>query len=121
MPLLDLNLPNINLNASCQIGDTAYYVSTSTSAEFDVNAMSVIEIGNITNITINSPDVVVEVNTTLSNTLWPNKGDYIFFSKDNKANMSSMLGYYAKVQMRNSSKDKSELFKVNVDYSESSK
>ena len=121
MPILVLNLPNINLNASCQIGDTAYYVSTSSAAEFDVNDMSVIEIGEIVEIAFSSTDVILEVDTTLSNTLWPNTGDYIFFSKDNKANMSSMLGYYAKVQMRNSSKDKSELFKVNVDYSESSK
>ena len=121
MPLINLNLPNIDLNTSCQIGDTAYYISTSTTAEFDVNATSVIEIGVITDITISGPDVVLEINTSLPASLYPNTGDYIFFSKDNKANMSSMLGYYAKIQMKNDSKDKSELFKVNADYSESSK
>tara|TARA_R110002110_G_scaffold25211_2_gene93748 strand:+ start:13275 stop:14267 length:993 start_codon:yes stop_codon:yes gene_type:complete len=48
-------------------------------------------------------------------------GSYIMFSKDNKANMSSILGYYASVEYRNSSQIKSELFNVGVDFFESSK
>ena len=48
-------------------------------------------------------------------------GSYIMFSKDNKANMSSMLGYYASVEYRNSSQIKSELFNVGTDFFESSK
>jgi hypothetical protein len=46
---------------------------------------------------------------------------YIMFSKDNKANMSSMLGYYASAQFRNNSTDEAELFNVGVDVFESSK
>ena len=53
--------------------------------------------------------------------MWPNPGDFILFSKDNKANMNSMLGYYSKVRMRNNSDKRFELFKVNADYTESSK
>jgi len=48
-------------------------------------------------------------------------GSYIMFSKDNKANMSSILGYYASVEYRNSSQIKSELFNVGADFFESSK
>ena len=48
-------------------------------------------------------------------------GSYIMFSKDNKANMSSILGYYASVELRNSSQIKSELFNVGADFFESSK
>ena len=48
-------------------------------------------------------------------------GSYIMFSKDNKANMSSILGYYASVEYRNSSQIKSELFNVGTDFFESSK
>ena len=59
--------------------------------------------------------------TTLAPALYPNTGDFILFSKDNKANLSSMLGYYAKIKMRNNSRKKAELFKVGADYSESSK
>ena len=59
--------------------------------------------------------VVVTTTTCVGN------GSYIMFSKDNKANMSSILGYYASVEYRNSSQIKSELFNVGTDFFESSK
>ena len=43
------------------------------------------------------------------------------FSKDNKANMANMLGYYASVEYRNNSIDKAELFATGVEVHESSK
>jgi hypothetical protein len=43
------------------------------------------------------------------------------FSKDNKANLSSILGYYASVTFKNDSTDKAELFNVGTDVFESSK
>lgn len=46
---------------------------------------------------------------------------FIMFSKDNKANMANMLGYYASVEYRNNSTDKAELFATGVDVHESSK
>jgi len=46
---------------------------------------------------------------------------YIMFSKDNKANMSSLVGYYASVELRNNSLDKAELFNVGSVFTESSK
>ena len=53
----------------------------------------------------------------------PNKevNDFIMFSKDNKANMSSLMGYYAKVQMKNNSTSEAELFSLETDFFESSK
>ena len=48
-------------------------------------------------------------------------GSFIMFSKDNKVNMSSMLGYYASIEYRNDSLEKAELFKVGADVFESSK
>jgi len=48
-------------------------------------------------------------------------GSFIMFSKDNKANLSSVLGYYASVTLRNDSLEKAELFNVGVDVFESSK
>ena len=47
-------------------------------------------------------------------------GSFIMFSKDNKANMSSLLGYYANAQFRNNSTDKAELFNVGTEIFESS-
>ena len=48
-------------------------------------------------------------------------GSFIMFSKDNKVNLSSVLGYYASVTLKNDSKDKAELFNVGADVFESSK
>ena len=51
----------------------------------------------------------------------PTVDDFIFFSKDNKANLSSMLGYFASVEFRNNSKTEGELFSVGCEIFESSK
>jgi hypothetical protein len=41
--------------------------------------------------------------------------------KDNKANLSSLLGYYAEVKFKNTSTTDAELFSVGMDIFESSK
>ena len=102
------------LNVSLQVGDTAYYVPTSTSGGFSINSSNVVEIGVVTNIT----GLVVTVGTQINN---PPNGSFILFSKDNKANLSSALGYYAEVKFKNSSTTTSELFSVGMDIFESSK
>ena len=48
-------------------------------------------------------------------------GDFIMFSKDNKANLNSLLGYYAETTFINDSPEKAELFAVSTEFSESSK
>ena len=48
-------------------------------------------------------------------------GSFIMFSKDNKANMANMLGYYASVEYRNNSLEEAELFNVGAQVVESSK
>jgi len=50
-----------------------------------------------------------------------NTGSFIMFSKDNKVNLSSVLGYYASATFRNDSTEKAELFNVGADVFESSK
>tara|TARA_R110002110_G_scaffold72006_6_gene191963 strand:+ start:3904 stop:4902 length:999 start_codon:yes stop_codon:yes gene_type:complete len=49
------------------------------------------------------------------------QGSFIMFSKDNKVNLSSALGYYASATLRNDSPDKAELFNIGADIFESSK
>ena len=102
------------LNVSLQVGDTAYYVPTSTSGGYSINSSSVVEIGVVTNIT----GLVVTVGTQINN---PPNGAYILFSKDNKANLSSILGYYADIQFKNDSKQYAEVYSVGVDTFNSSK
>ena len=51
----------------------------------------------------------------------PLDGDFIMFSKDNRVNLSSLLGYYSKVKLANSSEEQAELFAIGADFIESSK
>ena len=46
---------------------------------------------------------------------------YFFFSKDKRANMSGILGYYALVEYRNHSKKQVEIFATGTEFSISSK
>ena len=110
---------NFDLNISAQIGDTAYYVTTTTNSGFDINSSAIVEIGVITSISVSTNTITCE--TSLLQANYPSTGDFIMFSKDNKANMTSILGYYAEVQIRNNSKTEAEMFKINADYFESSK
>ena len=43
------------------------------------------------------------------------------FSKENEANLGSLLGYVAEVEFTNNSKEKAELFSIGAEVSESSK
>jgi|7_EtaG_2_1085326.scaffolds.fasta_scaffold118926_2 hypothetical protein len=51
----------------------------------------------------------------------PTIDSFILFSKDNKANLSTILGYYADVELRNDSKSEAEIFSVGSNIFESSK
>lgn len=110
------------LNVSVQVGDTAYYCNTTLVGAFNTSLQSdIIEIGEITDIipwdgTIST--IVCNIDTT---TTPPTNNDFIMFSKDNKANLSSILGYFAKARFRNNSTDKAELFSVAAEIIESSK
>jgi len=46
---------------------------------------------------------------------------YLFFSKDRRANLSGMLGYYAEVEYRNKTKKQAEIFATATNFVESSK
>tara|TARA_R110002020_G_scaffold85189_8_gene210389 strand:+ start:1431 stop:1802 length:372 start_codon:yes stop_codon:yes gene_type:complete len=112
------------LNVSCQVGDTAYYVQTAdiSNTQFTINSNNVIEIGQIRQIdnpTSNAPTMICD--TTLSFASTDNDNRFILFSKDNKANLSSILGYYADVKMVNNSKKHAEMHAITSDSFESSK
>jgi len=46
---------------------------------------------------------------------------YLFASKDNRVNMSGILGYFAEVEFKNYSSKRAEIFVTAVDYVPSSK
>jgi len=112
-----------SINDSIQVGDTAYYCPLTDSGEFKVSdKSSIVEIGTIksfTNTSTSSAIVCYREYTTPTNT--PTTGSFILFSKNNKVNMSSPLGYYAQVKFVNNSTVKSEMFATSCGVVESSK
>ena len=115
------------INESAQVGDTAYYVTTSSQGGFTTSLNSstpttenvYVTIGTIKS--INAARLIMVCNTSLTTGQIPPTSHFIFFSKDNIANMSSALGYYAEVKLKNNSTTEAELFSVACDIFESSK
>ena len=120
-----------NVNTSLQVGDTAYYASYGGQAEFSVASPSITPIGFVSSIAVapttdmNNNDVTTGylVTCTIEDNieLTVPANVFIFFSKDNVANMSSILGYYGEVEFKNNSFEKAELFAASCEMSESSK
>ena len=129
MPSATLNF-SAPINVSCQVGDTAYYVDTNSIGGFSVSANvagsaenTIVEIGEIREIQgpkTNTPAIIVE--TTLGFNELNGLNKFIFFSKNNKANLSSPLGYYASVKFVNDNHYRTaELYAIEADIYESSK
>jgi hypothetical protein len=106
----------VPIQDSVQKGDIIYYCNTSTVGTFNT-ASDIIEMGACTSltppysITCDIPDGVTR----------PGSGSYIMFSKDNRGNASTMIGYYAEVELSNNSETHAEIFHVSTEAFESSK
>jgi len=125
-------MPNITftlthpLNQAIQEGttDVAYYADTSSYSFADSSSVdfadsgSLIRLGPITDVDYAAKQITCDV---ASNTVLPASNDFLFFSKDNRANMASLLGYYAEVEVKNNSTEKAELFAMGSEIFESSK
>jgi hypothetical protein len=118
MASITLNFSN-TINEAAAVGDTVFYVdNTASLGGFNNNSSldDVIKLGTITALTSTSITA-----TTPDNVSPPANNDFIFISKDNTANLSSIIGYYAEVKLVNNSTVKSEVFTVGLGVSESSK
>ena len=122
LPFITISFPN-PINVSVQVGDIAYYLSSTTNlgTHKHSNYNDIIKIGNIIGVNRVGNSIRCNWNPIPSTALFPLKGAFIMFSKDNKANLSSLLGYYAEVQFVNNSKKEAELFSVGADIFISSK
>tara|TARA_R110000782_G_scaffold77553_1_gene153868 strand:- start:575 stop:910 length:336 start_codon:yes stop_codon:yes gene_type:complete len=108
-----INLTFNSLNTSLQVGDTAWYVATSNNT---ANTEDIVKIGEIKE--INNNTIVVD---SISSTLADIDGLFVMFSKNNKANLGDIKGYYAEVKLVNKSTEKAELFSLGSEISLSSK
>lgn len=118
--ILTFNFP---LNVSVQVGDTAYYTSSSSvlGTHTHSNQNDIVQIGEITAIDKVNNTITCLFNPNPTNAMPPNSNDFIMFSKDNKVNLSSLTGYYAEAQFVNDSTVEAELFAVSTDVYGSSK
>ena len=122
-------MPNItvtfsfDLNESVQLGDTLHYVNPTndTLQGGDVipfNNDGIIQVGAITTVNYATNTIVADIQNS---TALPTGTSFFLFSKDNRANMASLLGYYAEVEFTNNSTEKAELFSAGSEIFESSK
>ena len=81
-------------------------------------ADNVIKLGPIVDVSYINNTITVDL---ANSTVLPSTNDFIFFAKDNRANMTSLLGYYNEVEMTNNSTSKAELYSVGTEIVESSK
>ena len=112
------------LNVSCQVGDTAYYVETAASGGFNINADPVVEIGQIRQLTRwngSQSSIICHNEDTIPGNISNSPAKFILFSKDNKANLTSILGYHANIKFVNNSLIEYELCGIGVEAVESSK
>lgn len=120
-----------DINISVQIGDTAYYVDTTSVGGFDTNYTStetvleenpeanpIVEIGPIKSINHTTNTIICNADAGVTGAV---VGQFILFSKDNAVNTSSPLGYYAQAKFVNNSTIKSEMFAAACGIFESSK
>ena len=122
MPTINIFFPN-PINVSVQVGDIAYYLSNTTNLGTHIhsNYSDIIQIGDIKSIDQTANSMICNWDPNPPSSPFPPVGAFIMFSKDNKANLSSLLGYYAEIQFVNNSSTKAELFSVGADVFISSK
>ena len=110
------------VNSSLQVGDIVYYASNPTplpnSNIKTTTTGSVKRFGSVYSITTNPNSVNVVYDTGVA---IPTANDYIMFEKDKQVNSSSLIGYYASVELKNTSDGKIELFSLASGVTESSK
>ena len=112
------------VNSSAQVGDIVYYStplvgSTGQVGGFDTAEVSETKLlGKITNM-IGANTIWVEYDSAISSA--PPVDSYISFVKDKRVNTTSLVGYYAGINLMNNSTKKIELFSVGSEVSESRK
>ena len=122
-----------SINTSLQVGDSVYYCPNEPLGGFNTvdnewdSSTGIVYIGKCISIDRDNGVIIVEINPNLNDTEQTRIFDgidlnsFIMFSKDNKTNLSSLLGYYAETTFINDSPHKAELFAASTEFSESSK
>tara|TARA_B110000003_G_C16471735_1_gene465947 strand:+ start:142 stop:501 length:360 start_codon:yes stop_codon:yes gene_type:complete len=108
------------INESVSVNDTAYYLPTTSAGAPNAHGpqTDIVEMGTITAMDRVNNTITCNIGTYVAR---PVNDSFILFSKDNRANMSSLAGYYAEVKMENTDNTSVELYSVGSEIVESSK
>ena len=128
MPIVTITFPK-DINVSLQIGDLIYNAPTINQQAGKNHPNSTgtntkpRKYGIVTFIDRKTFPAFIRVDTTGFGNITLGEGGqhYLMFSKDNRGNLSGMIGYYAETTYKNHSTLPSEIFATAVDYVESSK
>ena len=112
-----INLTSSVNNASLQIGDRAYYVPiAAVSSDNDQLIGSSLSPTGGMEITEIGPSYI-----KVSENIEVPENSFLLFAKNNEINTSSLKGYYATLQMVNSTSNRAELYALGSDIVKSSK
>ena len=114
MPSITLTF-SYPIQDSVQIGDIIYYCNTNTVGGFSTSN-TIKKMGACTALT--EYTLTCDIPSDLA---VPTSNDFIMFSKDNRANASTMTGYFAEVDLRNNDHNHAEVYHVSTEIFESSK
>ena len=123
MPNIVIHFVNpLNEAVQADSKDIAYYADTSQTTFGNGSTVqfadNVVKLGPIVDVNYVNNTITVDL---ANSTVLPSTNDFIFFAKDNRANMTSLLGYYNEVEMTNNSTSKAELYSAGTEIVESSK
>ena len=124
--------PGSTINDSLEIGDIVYFIdddnindnydgSMFETADGATGNSDFTKIGKVTAIETTEEKFTLWIDEGSNSDITIGKGDYIFFSKDNRVDLSSVVGYYGSFTFENNSPSPAELFAVSCDVVESSK
>ena len=107
------------LNESLQLGDLLFSAGTLTNNQSSTTTF----LGIVTAITPDNGSTgyhqITHDNSGSASA--PTNGQFIFFAKDERVNLRSVLGYYATVVIKSDSTTAGEIFTIGADWHESSK
>ena len=124
---------------SLQIGDVAYYANMDSTTDEDTGVTTIDNVGgfNVSNSPSTEMGLVKNIDNTTSladGTLTtsvtidiystvdePTTQSFVFFRKDNIANMASLVGYHSEANIVNNSRSYAEMYAISCEISESSK
>jgi len=125
MATITLTFSNDPQQTGVTVGDIVYYIDTTSVASLGgfnttSNLDNIVQIGAVSGFGGTTGAYTIAVTNSLAIDL-PTTNDYIFFSKNNSVELSSIKGYFASLKFVNDSTDYAELFQVGVGATESSK